>query len=154
VIFTKVFRNPAPDFHVYLMAGLLAFSAFNSAVAGASTSVVGNAGLVKKVRFPLLVLPLSGRRLRDGAAGPAAAGAAGHRAGQRCQLLRPAAAADRARAGPARGLRDRARRADGGAERPLPRHQPLRRAVDADLVLAEPDPLPGGLVKEALARNG
>jgi ABC-2 type transport system permease protein len=23
VIFTKVFRNPAPDFHVYLMAGLL-----------------------------------------------------------------------------------------------------------------------------------
>lgn len=60
VIFTKVFRNPAPDFHVYLMAGLLAFSAFNQAVVGASTSVVGNAGLVKKVRFPLLVLPLSG----------------------------------------------------------------------------------------------
>jgi ABC-2 type transport system permease protein len=60
VIFTKVFRNPAPDFHVYLMAGLLAFSAFNQAVGGASTSVVGNAGLVKKVRFPLLVLPLSG----------------------------------------------------------------------------------------------
>lgn len=60
VIFTKVFRNPAPDFHVYLMAGLLAFSAFSTAVVGASTSVVGNAGLVKKVRFPLLVLPLSG----------------------------------------------------------------------------------------------
>jgi ABC-2 type transport system permease protein len=60
VIFTKIFRNPAPDFHVYLMAGLLAFSAFNTAVVGASTSVVGNAGLVKKVRFPLLVLPLSG----------------------------------------------------------------------------------------------
>ena len=60
VIFTKVFRNPAPDFHVYLMAGLLAFGAFNQAVAGASTSVVGNADLVKKVRFPLLVLPLSG----------------------------------------------------------------------------------------------
>lgn len=60
VIFTKVFRNPTPDYHVYLMSGLLAFSAFNTAVAGASTSVVGNAGLVKKVRFPLLVLPLSG----------------------------------------------------------------------------------------------
>ncbi len=28
-------------------------------MSGASTSVVGNAGLVKKVRFPLLVLPLS-----------------------------------------------------------------------------------------------
>lgn len=60
VIFTKVFRNPAPDFHVYLMAGLLAFSAFSQGVTNASTSVVGNAGLVKKVRFPLLVLPLSG----------------------------------------------------------------------------------------------
>lgn len=60
VIFTKVFANPTPGFHVYLMAGLLAFSAFNTAVVGASTSVVGNAGLVKKVRFPLMVLPLSG----------------------------------------------------------------------------------------------
>jgi ABC-2 type transport system permease protein len=60
VIFAVVFDNGVPDFHVYLMAGLLAFSAFSSAVAGASGSVVGNAGLVKKVRFPLLVLPLSG----------------------------------------------------------------------------------------------
>ena len=60
VIFAVVFDNGVPDFHVYLMAGLLAFSAFSAAVQGASGSVVGNAGLVKKVRFPLLVLPLSG----------------------------------------------------------------------------------------------
>jgi ABC-2 type transport system permease protein len=60
VIFAIVFDNGIPDFHVYLMAGLLAFSAFNQGVTNASTSVVGNAGLVKKVRFPLLVLPLSG----------------------------------------------------------------------------------------------
>lgn len=59
VIFTLVFHNPAKDYHVYLMSGLLAFSAFSQAVTGASTSVLGNAGLVKKVRFPLLVLPLS-----------------------------------------------------------------------------------------------
>ncbi|MDP9434499.1 MAG: ABC transporter permease [Actinomycetota bacterium] len=59
VIFTYVFDNNIPDYHVYLMAGLLAFTAFSGAVSGASTSVVGNAGLVKKVRFPLLVLPLS-----------------------------------------------------------------------------------------------
>ena len=59
VIFTVVFRNGVPDYHVYLMSGLLAFTAFSAAVSGASTSVVGNAGLVKKVRFPLLVLPLS-----------------------------------------------------------------------------------------------
>jgi ABC-2 type transport system permease protein len=60
VIFAIVLKNGVPDFHVYLMSGLLAFSAFNQGVSGASGSVVGNAGLVKKVRFPLLVLPLSG----------------------------------------------------------------------------------------------
>jgi ABC-2 type transport system permease protein len=60
VIFTKVFKNPAPDFHVYLMAGLLAFTAFSQGVGNASGSVTANAGLVKKVHFPLMVLPLSG----------------------------------------------------------------------------------------------
>ncbi len=59
VVFTYVLRNFVPDYHVYLMSGLLAFSAFSQAVSGAAGSVVGNAGLVKKVRFPLLVLPLS-----------------------------------------------------------------------------------------------
>ena len=60
VVFTYVFQNGIPDYHVYLMAGLLAFTAFSQGVSAASTSVVGNAGLVKKVRFPLAVLPLSG----------------------------------------------------------------------------------------------
>jgi ABC-2 type transport system permease protein len=59
VIFTIVFNNGVPAYHVYLMSGLLAFSAFSGGVTSASTSVLGNAGLVKKVRFPLLVLPLS-----------------------------------------------------------------------------------------------
>lgn len=60
VIFTYVFDAGVPSYHVYLMAGLLAFTAFSQGVSNASTSVVGNAGLVKKVRFPLAVLPLSG----------------------------------------------------------------------------------------------
>lgn len=60
VIFTYVFDAGVPSYHVYLMAGLLAFTAFSQGVINASTSVVGNAGLVKKVRFPLAVLPLSG----------------------------------------------------------------------------------------------
>ena len=59
VIFSIVIGNGVPDFHIYLMSGLLAFTAFSAAVTGASGSVLGNAGLVKKVRFPLLVLPLS-----------------------------------------------------------------------------------------------
>jgi ABC-2 type transport system permease protein len=59
VIFTKVFDNHIPDYAVYLMAGLLPFSCFSQAVSGASGSVVGSAGLVKKVFFPRVVLPLS-----------------------------------------------------------------------------------------------
>jgi len=60
VIFTYVFKNNIPNYHVYLMAGLLAFTAFSTGVSNAAGSVTANAGLVKKVRFPLMVLPLSG----------------------------------------------------------------------------------------------
>jgi ABC-2 type transport system permease protein len=59
VIFGVVLDNGVPAFPIYLMAGLLPFTAFSSAVSAASGTVVGNAGLVKKVRFPLQVLPLS-----------------------------------------------------------------------------------------------
>jgi ABC-2 type transport system permease protein len=59
VIFTKVFDNHIPDYAVYLMAGLLPFTCFSQGVTGASGSVAGAAGLVKKVTFPRLVLPLS-----------------------------------------------------------------------------------------------
>lgn len=59
VIFTKIFDNHVPDYAVYLMAGLLPFTCFSSGVSGASGSVAGAAGLVKKVTFPRLVLPLS-----------------------------------------------------------------------------------------------
>lgn len=59
VIFTFVFKSGIPEYAIYLMAGLLPFSCFSMAVSGASGSVVGSAGLVKKVRFPRLVLPLS-----------------------------------------------------------------------------------------------
>ncbi|MCW2606697.1 MAG: type transporter, partial [Frankiales bacterium] len=34
VIFSIVFKNPAEDYHVYLMSGLLSFSAFSQAVTG------------------------------------------------------------------------------------------------------------------------
>jgi ABC-2 type transport system permease protein len=59
VIFTYVFPAGVDDYAVYLMAGLLPFTCFSQAVSGASGSVVGSAGLVKKVSFPRLVLPLS-----------------------------------------------------------------------------------------------
>ncbi len=59
LIFAVVFDSSQPAYPIYLMAGLLPFTAFSAAVSAASGTVVGNAGLVKKVRFPLQVLPLS-----------------------------------------------------------------------------------------------
>ena len=59
VIFTKVLDNGVEGFAIYLMAGLLPFTAFSQGVGAASGSVTASAGLVKKVHFPRLVLPLS-----------------------------------------------------------------------------------------------
>jgi ABC-2 type transport system permease protein len=58
-VFGLVLKAGIPDFGFYLMCGLLLWNAFSTAVASATGSVVGNAGLVKKVPFPLGVLPLS-----------------------------------------------------------------------------------------------
>jgi ABC-2 type transport system permease protein len=59
VVFQLILKGRIPSFAIYLMSGLLVWNAFSTAVQGAATSVVGNANLVKKVRFPLPVLPLS-----------------------------------------------------------------------------------------------
>ncbi|HEU0131620.1 MAG TPA: ABC transporter permease [Mycobacteriales bacterium] len=58
LVFSVIIPNGVPNFAVYLMAGLLPWNAFASAVAFGCGSVVGNANLVKKVRFPTTVLPL------------------------------------------------------------------------------------------------
>lgn len=58
-VFQVVFKSGIPNFGVYLMSGLLIWSAFQGSVQGAAGSVTGNAGLVRKVPFPLTVLPLS-----------------------------------------------------------------------------------------------
>ena len=59
LVFSLILRNGVPDFAVYLMAGLLPWNAFSAALSFGCGSVVGNANLVKKVRFPVSVLPLS-----------------------------------------------------------------------------------------------
>lgn len=57
--FGLVLKSPIPYFVVYLMSGLLVWTFFQGSVLGAVGSVVGNGNLIKKVRFPLTVLPLS-----------------------------------------------------------------------------------------------
>src|SRR5579863_9510690 len=58
-VFQVVLKSGIPRFGFYLLSGLLLWNAFSGAVGMATDSVVGNAGLVKKVHFPLGVLPLT-----------------------------------------------------------------------------------------------
>jgi ABC-2 type transport system permease protein len=58
-VFQVVLKSGIPLFGFYLLSGLLVWTMFANAVGTSCAAVVGNAGLVKKVRFPLAVLPLS-----------------------------------------------------------------------------------------------
>jgi len=48
-----------PDFAIYIFTGLIAWQFFSEVVSGGTGSVVGNAGLIKKVYLPREVFPLS-----------------------------------------------------------------------------------------------
>lgn len=48
-----------PDFGVYLFTGLLVWTVFTDILGGATGSIVGNGGLIKKVYFPREIFPLS-----------------------------------------------------------------------------------------------
>ena len=58
-VFQVVLKSGIPQFGFYLLSGLLVWNLFAGAVGTSTAAVVGNSGLVKKVRFPLSVLPLS-----------------------------------------------------------------------------------------------
>jgi ABC-2 type transport system permease protein len=58
-VFAFVFRNAMPNFGLFLMSGMLIWNFFNMAVSGAAGSILGNAGLVKKVPFSHSALPLA-----------------------------------------------------------------------------------------------
>jgi ABC-2 type transport system permease protein len=59
LVFNVLLPNGVPSFAVLFMAGFLVWNFFNLATLTATGSVVGNANLVRKVRFPRIVLPLS-----------------------------------------------------------------------------------------------
>lgn len=59
LVFKYVFASPVPVFGLFLMTGMLAWNFFTMGVSGATTSVVANAGLVKKVPFAHESLPLA-----------------------------------------------------------------------------------------------
>ncbi len=59
VVFSVIARFPIQRYPVFLLSGLLPWNAFTAAVSSASTSLIANANLVRRVRFPLEFLPLT-----------------------------------------------------------------------------------------------
>jgi ABC-2 type transport system permease protein len=59
VVFTFFLKSGIPDFPVFLLSGIVAWTLFSTAVGQATTSIVGNANLVSKVAFPREILPLA-----------------------------------------------------------------------------------------------
>ena len=58
-VFQIVLRSGIPDFAIFLMSGLLAYNLFSYSLLNATGTMVGNAGIVKKVSFPREILPLA-----------------------------------------------------------------------------------------------
>ena len=58
LVFAHVMRVQVPHYGVFLLAGLLPWGWFAAGVTASAQAVTGNAGLIKKVRFPQEVLPV------------------------------------------------------------------------------------------------
>ncbi|MFP5219531.1 MAG: ABC transporter permease [Actinomycetes bacterium] len=59
VVFSRVARFDVPDYTVFVLSGVVAFSFFQSTLSTGATAIVDNSGLSSKVYFPRAVLPLS-----------------------------------------------------------------------------------------------
>jgi ABC-2 type transport system permease protein len=59
VVFKVIARNNIPSFAIFLFCGLLVWNLFNNSANSATSVVVANSGIVKKVAFPRELLALS-----------------------------------------------------------------------------------------------
>lgn len=59
VVFSFLLRSDVPRYALNLLAGLLVYDLFSAGVTGATSSVVANSPLVKKIWFPREVLPVA-----------------------------------------------------------------------------------------------
>ncbi len=59
IVFGKFLKAGLPNFAFYLFSGLIAWDFFSSSVVAATSSVVSNSSLVKKVYFPREIFPLA-----------------------------------------------------------------------------------------------
>ncbi len=59
IVFQKILKNQVPLFAIFLLCGLLVWNFFSNALSSATTTIINNAGIVKKVAFPREILALA-----------------------------------------------------------------------------------------------
>jgi ABC-type polysaccharide/polyol phosphate export permease len=59
VVFDLILGTGIPNFPIFLLSGILVWNLFATSLSSATSSVVANAGLVRKVAFPREILPLA-----------------------------------------------------------------------------------------------
>lgn len=58
-LFTEIFRSSVPHYALYILVGLIPYNFFAGAWGSATTSLLDNAGLIKKVPVPREIIPLA-----------------------------------------------------------------------------------------------
>lgn len=58
-VFTVLYKNPRPGFPLFLMCGMVPFNFFAGSWLSATTAMIDNAGLIKKVPVPREIIPIS-----------------------------------------------------------------------------------------------
>ncbi|MCB0012643.1 MAG: ABC transporter permease [Anaerolineales bacterium] len=59
IVFTVLLPNDVPNYHIFILSGLLPWNFFNHSLMGGTTSITANSHLIKKVYFPRELLPIA-----------------------------------------------------------------------------------------------